>query len=105
MPPAPAPALVLGLAGLTNHDNVGAAFRNAAAFGADAVLLDAASCDPLYRKSIRVSAGAALIQPFARLAAGRDWLSLAEALDLQALALSPGATETLADRAAPPGRS
>ena len=101
VPPAPAPALVLGLAGLTNHDNVGAAFRNAAAFGADAVLLDAASCDPLYRKSIRVSAGAALIQPFARLAAGRDWLSLAEALDLQALALSPGATETLADRAAP----
>ena len=74
VPPPPAPALVLGLAGLTNHDNVGAAFRNAAAFGADAVLLDAASCDPLYRKSIRVSAGAALIQPFARLPAGADWL-------------------------------
>ena len=101
VPPAPAPALVLGLAGLTNHDNVGAAFRNAAAFGADAVLLDAASCDPLYRKSIRVSAGAALIQPFARLAADRDWLQLAESLDLQALALSPGATETLEDRTAP----
>lgn len=101
VPPAPAPALVLGLAGLTNHDNVGAAFRNAAAFGADAVILDAASCDPLYRKSIRVSAGAALIQPFARLAAEQDWLRLAEALGLQALALSPGATETLEDRAAP----
>lgn len=101
VPPGPAPALVLGLAGLTNHDNVGAAFRNAAAFGADAVLLDAASCDPLYRKSIRVSAGAALIQPFARLAAGQDWLNLAESLDLQALALSPGATETLEDRPAP----
>lgn len=95
VPPAPAPALVLGLAGLTNHDNVGAAFRNAAAFGADAVLLDAASCDPLYRKSIRVSAGAALIQPFARLAPGQDWLALARALDLEALALSPGATESL----------
>ncbi len=101
VPPAPAPALVLGLAGLTNHDNVGAAFRNAAAFGADAVLLDAASCDPLYRKSIRVSAGAALIQPFARLGPGEDWLRLAEALDLRALALSPGAAEALDDRAAP----
>ncbi|WP_267357308.1 MULTISPECIES: RNA methyltransferase [unclassified Methylobacterium] len=101
VPPAPAPALVLGLAGLTNHDNVGAAFRNAAAFGADAVVLDAASCDPLYRKSIRVSAGAALIQPFAQLAAGQDWLQLAEALDLQPLALSPGATETLEQHAAP----
>ena len=27
VPPPPAPALVVGLAGLTNHDNVGAAFR------------------------------------------------------------------------------
>ena len=64
--PPPAPALVVGLAGLTNHDNVGGLFRNAAAFGADAVLLDAATCDPLYRKAIRVSAGAALTVPFAR---------------------------------------
>jgi len=101
VPRQPSPALVLGLAGLTNHDNVGAAFRNAAAFGADAVILDAASCDPLYRKSIRVSAGAALIQPFAQLAADQDWLQLAESLDLQALALSPGAAETLEERFAP----
>ena len=101
VPPPPAPALVLGLSGLTNHDNVGAAFRNAAAFAADAVLLDAGSCDPLYRKSIRVSAGAALIQPFARLPAGQDWLSVAQALDLEALALSPGAVEPLGDAAVP----
>ncbi|MCJ2054543.1 TrmH family RNA methyltransferase [Methylobacterium sp. J-070] len=95
VPPPPASALVLGLAGLTNHDNVGAALRNAAAFGADAVLLDAESCDPLYRKSIRVSAGAALIQPFARLPAGADWCARAATLDLHVLALSPGAAETL----------
>ncbi|MEE7467174.1 RNA methyltransferase [Methylobacterium oryzae] len=104
VPPPPAPALVVGLAGLTNHDNVGAAFRNAAAFGADAVLLDGESCDPLYRKSIRVSAGAALIQPFARLPDGQDWLRLAETLDLQPLAFSPGATETL-DLLAVPARA
>jgi tRNA G18 (ribose-2'-O)-methylase SpoU len=104
VPPTPAPALVLGLAGLTNHDNVGAAFRNAAAFGADAVLLDATSCDPLYRKSIRVSAGAALIQPFARLPAGQDWRTVAQRLSLEVLALSPGARETL-DAIAVPGRA
>ncbi len=56
---------VLLLIGLSNHDNVGACFRNAAAFGADAVLLDETSCDPLYRKSIRVSSGTALTLPFA----------------------------------------
>jgi len=55
---------VLTLIGLSNHDNTGACFRNSAAFGADAVLLDAESCDPLYRKSIRVSAGMTLTLPF-----------------------------------------
>ena len=50
--------------GLSNHDNAGAVFRNAAALGGDAIILDAESCDPLYRKSIRVSAGTALWLPF-----------------------------------------
>ncbi|WP_431311067.1 TrmH family RNA methyltransferase [Methylobacterium nigriterrae] len=102
VPRSPAPALVLGLAGLTNHDNVGGLFRNAAAFGADAVLLDAATCDPLYRKAIRVSAGAALITPFARLAPGADWLALAGRLGLVPLALSPGGAEELTDLPALP---
>ncbi len=62
----PEKALVAVGIGLANHDNMGGLFRNAAAFGADAVLLDATSCDPLYRKAIRVSVGAALITPFAR---------------------------------------
>src|SRR5690606_21337495 len=44
----PADALVVVLVGISNHDNVGSIFRNAAAFEADAVLLDRASCDPLY---------------------------------------------------------
>jgi len=93
VPPSPRSALVLGLAGLTNHDNVGGLFRNAAAFGADAVLLDAESCDPLYRKAIRVSAGAALTVPFARLASGSDWVAVAAGLNLEPLALSPAGTE------------
>ncbi|MCE7028994.1 TrmH family RNA methyltransferase [Jiella avicenniae] len=50
--------------GLANHDNVGALFRNAAAFGASGLVLDGASCHPLYRKAIRVSVGTALTLPF-----------------------------------------
>jgi tRNA G18 (ribose-2'-O)-methylase SpoU len=61
----PGRALLVAMIGISNHDNVGAIFRNAAAFGADAVLLDRASCHPLYRKAVRVSVGAALKVPFA----------------------------------------
>ena len=53
------------LSGIANHDNMGGLFRNAAAFGVDLVILDGGCCDPLYRKAIRVSAGAALVTPFA----------------------------------------
>lgn len=104
LPPSPARALVLGLVGLTNHDNVGGLFRNAAAFGADAVLLDRATCDPLYRKAIRVSAGAALTVPFRRLADADAILAHAARHDLTPLALSPAGTETLA-ALAPPHRT
>jgi tRNA G18 (ribose-2'-O)-methylase SpoU len=55
---------------IANADNMGAIFRNAAAFGADAVVLGPGCCDPLYRKAIRVSMGAALRVPFAR---ADDW--------------------------------
>jgi len=46
-------------------DNVGAIFRSAAAFGTGAVLIGPACADPLYRKAIRTSMGAALTLPFA----------------------------------------
>ncbi|HEY8383812.1 MAG TPA: RNA methyltransferase [Microvirga sp.] len=91
----PEQALVVGLVGLANHDNVGGIFRNAAGFGADAVLLDGATCDPLYRKAIRVSVGGSLIVPFTRLA---DGTRMAEALadaGFEVLALSPAGRETL----------
>jgi tRNA G18 (ribose-2'-O)-methylase SpoU len=52
---------------VSNADNVGCAFRNAAAFAADAVLLGPSCADPLYRKTIRTSMGAALTVPFAHL--------------------------------------
>lgn len=94
-------ALVLMLSGIANHDNVGGIFRNAAAFGADAVILDGGCCDPLYRKAIRVSVGAALTVPFARLAAGVDGLDLLAAHRFVPLALSPRGGTALSALARP----
>ncbi|HTX01200.1 MAG TPA: RNA methyltransferase [Acidimicrobiales bacterium] len=56
------------LEGLNDHENLGALFRNAAAFGVAGVLLDPRCADPLYRRSVRVSLGQVLNVPFARLA-------------------------------------
>lgn len=88
-------ALVVALSAIANHDNMGGVFRNAAAFGADAVLLDADCCDPLYRKAIRVSVGAALTTPFARLPAGADLVGVLQAHGFEVLALSPQGAEEL----------
>jgi tRNA G18 (ribose-2'-O)-methylase SpoU len=90
-------AIVVCLFGIANHDNVGGIFRNAAAFGADSVILDGATCDPLYRKAIRVSVGGTLIVPFARLGPADDVLDLLAKHDFVALALSPRGTGRLDD--------
>ena len=97
--PVQDPALLLargkifvGLVGLTNHDNVGSIFRNAAAFGVDGVLLDSETCDPLYRKAIRVSAGTALVVPFARCS---DLVGLLEREGVEAVSLTPRGEETI----------
>jgi tRNA G18 (ribose-2'-O)-methylase SpoU len=52
---------------LNDYENLGVLFRNAAAFGIDAVLLDSATADPLYRRCVRVSIGHALTVPWTRL--------------------------------------
>lgn len=49
---------------ITNTVNVGSIFRNAAALGLDAVLLTPGCCDPLYRRSLRVSMGNVLNVPW-----------------------------------------
>ncbi|MEX0408027.1 RNA methyltransferase [Aquibium sp. LZ166] len=77
------------LIGISNHDNVGAVFRNAAAFEAEGVLLDETSCDPLYRKSIRVSVGAALKVPFVRSGDAGSILTALARHGFECLALSP----------------
>lgn len=80
---------LLVLNGISNHDNVGAAFRNAAAFGAGGVLLDERSCDPLYRKSIRVSAGAALWLPFVHAGDGASQVAALEDAGFDVWAMTP----------------
>lgn len=45
------------LENIMNQTNAGAIFRSAAALGFDAVLLTEGCCDPLFRRSVRVSMG------------------------------------------------
>ena len=98
----PERAIILMLSSIANHDNMGGIFRNAAAFGADAILLDAECCDPLYRKAIRVSVGASLLTPWARLPRGTDPIAILRDHGFEALALSPSGLRCLAEMEAPP---
>lgn len=95
--------LLVVLCGIANHDNVGSIFRNAAAFGAGAVLLDETCCDPLYRKAIRVSVGATLKVPFARGGSIADLLQHLETAEFEIIALSPAGRTDIRD-VAPAGR-
>ena len=63
--------------GISNIDNIGMMFRNAAAFGVDAVILSPECHDPLYRKSLRVSIGHALRVPWHR---SSDWSNTLKSL-------------------------
>ena len=89
------PSLALICAGIANHDNLGGLFRNAAAFAADFVCLDGQCCDPLYRKAIRVSVGAALTVPYARGGDLEDLTAMLGAAGFDILALSPAGEATI----------
>ncbi len=85
------PALIL-LEELANLDNMGAIFRNVAALApkGTAVLLSPGCCDPLYRKSVRVSVGNVLSVAFGR---SLDWYSDLEQVrsaGYRLIALTPG---------------
>jgi tRNA G18 (ribose-2'-O)-methylase SpoU len=58
--------LVVVLVDLVDVDNLGTMARNAAAFGADALLLSPRCADPFYRKAVRTSVGAVLTLPIVR---------------------------------------
>ena len=98
--PAPDPDALLAAArrvavleALNDFENLGALFRNAAAFGVDAVLLDPRCADPLYRRSVRVSMGHVLHVPFAAVPGPwPDALERVRAAGLTMLALTPSSS-------------
>ncbi|WP_455480431.1 TrmH family RNA methyltransferase [Bartonella sp. B12(2025)] len=91
----PEKALILVLCGISNHDNMGAIFRNAAAFASNGIIVDKTSCDPLYRKSIRVATGAVLKVPYTQDANINDIIATLNDANFHLYALSPSAPCTL----------
>jgi tRNA G18 (ribose-2'-O)-methylase SpoU len=80
---------VLVLEDVNDHTNVGAIFRNAAAFGFDAVLLSPRCADPLYRRAIKVAMGAVFSVPYTRVG---EWSRTPDVLrqhEFRVLALTP----------------
>jgi tRNA G18 (ribose-2'-O)-methylase SpoU len=61
------------LENVVNPTNIGAVFRSAAALNMDAVLLTPACCDPLYRRSSRVSMGTVFQIPWTYLSSNTDY--------------------------------
>jgi len=97
------------LEGVNDPENIGASFRGVAAFGADGVLLGAATGDPLYRRVVRVSMGHVLRVPFRRLEGSpTTWQRGLDELHergFRTVALTPGTTTTVAEAlAGDPGR-
>lgn len=89
------PALIVGLFGVANHDNMGGVLRNAAAFGAELVVLDPTCCDPYYRKSIRVSVGAALTVSVAHASGETALIEALVSRGYDLIALTPDANTSL----------
>jgi len=81
--------------GVNDPENLGAIFRNAAAFGAGAVLMDPTCCDPLYRRSVRVSVGQVLRVPFTRLSPWPAALASVNEAGFAVVALDPAAPRTI----------
>lgn len=96
---------LLALEGVGNPDNVGGLFRAALALGADGVLLDRATADPLYRKAIRTSMAASLRVPFTRV---EPWPAALDALKsdgFRVIALTPDSdAASIDDYVLEPGR-
>ena len=90
---------VVVLEGVENPVNVGLIARSAAGLGIDALLVDATSADPLYRRAVTASRGATLHLPWVRIASagaaleGRGFLTVAltpdpAAADLRTIGLA-----------------
>ena len=80
---------VVVMEAVTNHTNLGAVFRSAAALGMDAVLLSPTSCDPLYRRTVRVSMGQVFSVPYAFLDRWPEGIEDVRSAGFRVLALTP----------------
>lgn len=72
-----------------NPTNVGTIVRSATALGADALVLDRTSADPLTRRALRVSMGTALAVPTTRVEDAREALEVLHASGIATVALTP----------------
>ena len=77
------------LEGLTDHANIGAVYRSAAALGVDALLLSPDCADPLYRRAVKVSMGAVFTVPYAVLESWPQDLEKVRRAGYDILALTP----------------
>jgi len=80
---------IVVLEDIVDHTNVGAVFRCVAALGFDGVVLAPRCADPLYRRAVKVSMGAVLAVPYARLDDWRGGLAEVRAAGFRLLALTP----------------
>jgi tRNA G18 (ribose-2'-O)-methylase SpoU len=82
------PGQMVLLEGLTDLENLGTIFRTATALGVSGILLDSKCPDPLFRRCLKASMGAALQMPFAVYPNLSDLLSLKGERALVGLSLS-----------------
>ncbi|WP_436792920.1 TrmH family RNA methyltransferase [Actinospongicola halichondriae] len=90
---------VVVVEGLNDHENMGAMFRNAAAFGVEGILLDPTAADPLYRRSVRVSMGHLLHVPWTRTEPLPHGLAPLREAGFTTVALTPGGDASITDLA------
>jgi tRNA G18 (ribose-2'-O)-methylase SpoU len=86
---------VLVLPEIGDPENLGAAFRNASAFGCSAIFLGPTGPDPLCRRALRVSMGAVLTLPWTRLEGPEELAAVAEGYSYKTAAcvLDPKASD------------
>jgi tRNA G18 (ribose-2'-O)-methylase SpoU len=109
----PLPGLAAVLAGaeriailedINDHENLGVIFRSAGSLGVDAVLLSPRCCDPLYRRSVRVSMGHVLAVPWTRLEPWPEALATVAGAGFTLAAFTPAAdAEPVAEWRPAPG--
>ncbi len=76
---------VVVINGVVDNTNIGAIFRSAAALGMDAVVMTSDSCDPLNRRSVRVSMGSVFLVPWTW---ADDYQSALNALNFKTVAMA-----------------